>query len=186
MRMLAITTFAFLGVTLTPLLSNQAADTNRTGSASQSRTSGTGTSQSSAARKKQTETKNTDAAKATNGRKVDLNTGSQTELESLPGVGPSTAKKIIAGRPYSSVADLSKAGVPPKTISGLNGIVTVGSPGSASKAAPSVTGNTAKRASASTATAQAGGPGVVWVNPDTKVFHRYGSRWYGNTKTAST
>jgi len=183
MRMLAITTFAFLGVTLTPLLSNQATNTNRTGSASDSRASSAGASQSNAARKNQTETKNTDAAKAANGRKVDLNTGTQTELESLPGVGPATAKKIIAARPYSSVADLSKAGVPPKTISGLNGMVTVGSPASASSARPSVTGNTAKRTSASTATAQAGGPGMVWVNPDTKVFHRYGSRWYGKTKT---
>jgi hypothetical protein len=25
-------------------------------------------------------------------------------------------------------------------------------------------------------------PGMVWVNEDTKVFHREGDRWYGNTK----
>ncbi len=25
-------------------------------------------------------------------------------------------------------------------------------------------------------------PGMVWVNLDTKVFHREGDHWYGNTK----
>lgn len=38
--------------------------------------------------------------------KVSINTGSTSELESLPGVGPATAKKIIDGRPYSKLEDL--------------------------------------------------------------------------------
>lgn len=37
---------------------------------------------------------------------INLNTASKSELESLPGVGPSTAEKIISGRPYSSIEDL--------------------------------------------------------------------------------
>jgi DNA uptake protein ComE-like DNA-binding protein len=41
--------------------------------------------------------------------RVDLNVATEKELEDLPGVGPATAKKIIAGRPYGSVAELSKA-----------------------------------------------------------------------------
>lgn len=37
---------------------------------------------------------------------VSLNNASQSELESLPGVGPVTASKIISGRPYQKVEDL--------------------------------------------------------------------------------
>lgn len=37
---------------------------------------------------------------------VNINTSSQSELESLPGVGPVTASKIISGRPYNKIEDL--------------------------------------------------------------------------------
>ncbi len=74
---------------------------------------------------------------------VDLNTASQKELEALPGVGEATAKKIIAGRPYKSVDELAKAGVPAKTIDSLKPLVTVGA-----AAAPAAPATVAPKASA--------------------------------------
>jgi len=37
---------------------------------------------------------------------IDINSASEAELDRLPGVGPVTAQKIIAGRPYSSKEEL--------------------------------------------------------------------------------
>jgi hypothetical protein len=68
------------------------------------------------------------------GAKIDLNTASQSALETLPRVDPATAKQIIAGRPYTSVADLSKAGVPASTIEAITPLVKVGPLGTAAAA----------------------------------------------------
>ncbi len=57
---------------------------------------------------------------------VDLNGASEKDLESLPGVGVATAKKIISGRPYASLDDLHRAGVPAATIQKLGGLVSIG------------------------------------------------------------
>jgi competence protein ComEA len=135
--------------------------------------------------------KNAKSAAAAGG-KVDLNTASEKDLESLPKVGPATAKKIIAGRPYASVQDLARAGVPAKTIATLTPLVTAGGAGGAgaSTAAPAplpMPGAAAGGPSAETTppTAQAVPPpakGMVWVNLDSKIFHREGDPWYGRTK----
>jgi competence protein ComEA len=58
---------------------------------------------------------------------VDLNTASEKELEAIKGVGPATAKKIVAGRPYKSIDELSKAGLSAKKIEAIKPFVTVGS-----------------------------------------------------------
>ena len=56
---------------------------------------------------------------------LDLNKATAEELEAdLPGVGPATAKKIVAGRPYSSVDDLAKAGVSAGVIEAIRPHVT--------------------------------------------------------------
>ena len=123
--------------------------------------------------------------------RIDLNSATEKELESLPGVGAATAKKIIAGRPYSSVSDLSRAGVPAKTIEKISALVTAAAPApaasSASAPAPaSRSSASTKPATASEPAASNAGPppqkGMVWVNTETKVFHREGDKWYGNTK----
>jgi competence protein ComEA len=42
------------------------------------------------------------------GRKLRLNEASEAELESLPGVGPSLARRIVAARPYRAFGDLDR------------------------------------------------------------------------------
>lgn len=48
---------------------------------------------------------------------VDLNRASIEKLETLPGIGPETAKAIVKGRPYQTIEDLGRVkGIGPATI----------------------------------------------------------------------
>jgi DNA uptake protein ComE-like DNA-binding protein len=154
----------------------------------------------SAANKSATQAK--PMASSETGAKLDLNTASAAELMELLGVGDATAKKIISGRPYSSVSDLSKAGVSAATIGKITPLVTVGNAPAASASSrptpsasnppPSSTATpaaptpppTAPAASANNSPPVQGSPGngMVWVNTDSGVYHKEGTRYYGKTK----
>jgi competence protein ComEA len=57
---------------------------------------------------------------------VNINTASEAELISLPGIGETRAALIIAGRPYGSVDDLDRiTGIGGKTLESLRPFVTV-------------------------------------------------------------
>jgi len=144
---------------------------------------------------------------ATSSTKLDLNTATQEELEALKGVGPATAKRIVDGRPYTSVQDLKKAGLSDKLIASIGPNVMVGKAAGAAGAAAGAAGTAAGAGAAAsggggpastpppkpTTTAKTTTPsdtvaqtppqkGMVWVNTDSGVFHKEGSRWYGKTK----
>gem|GEM_PF-802208 len=58
--------------------------------------------------------------------RVDLNNATQSELETLPGVGPVIAGRIIDGRPFASVDSLEKvSGIGPATMARLRDLVKV-------------------------------------------------------------
>ena len=102
----------------------------------------------------------------------------------MPGVDAATAKKIIAGRPYTAVGDLSKAGLTAKTITAITPLVTVDAAAPATTtapASPTPTSTTSKPAAAGTPQVPPV-KGMVWVNLSTKVYHKEGDPYYGNTK----
>jgi competence protein ComEA len=70
------------------------------------------------------------AAGGAGSAKVDINTADAAEFDTLPGVGPSTAAKIVADRvqngPFKSVDDLGRvAGIGPKKLDSLKDLVVV-------------------------------------------------------------
>jgi hypothetical protein len=51
---------------------------------------------------------------------VDLNTASLAELETLPDITPDYARNIISGRPYRSMSELERAGIPHQIVENIS------------------------------------------------------------------
>jgi hypothetical protein len=59
---------------------------------------------------------------------VNVNTATQAQLETVPGVGPSIALRIIAGRPYKSVDDLLRvSGIAEQSLETMRPFLTIDS-----------------------------------------------------------
>lgn len=117
--------------------------------------------------------------------KIDLNTAAQKDLEKLPGIGPANAKKIIAGRPYASSADLAKAGIPAGTINKIAPLVSVGALPSTLPKTPKTPHVAGQDKIVKPATPPPAGKNMVWVNTESKIYHKPDSFWYGKTKNGS-
>ena len=60
------------------------------------------------------------------GSKININTASQSEIETLPDIGPSRAQGIIENRPYDSIEDIQKVpGIGEVTFQKLKDLITV-------------------------------------------------------------
>ena len=104
--------------------------------------------------------------KAEKPAKIDLNTASEKQLQELPGIGEAFSKKIVAARPLKTLKELSKLGIPAPTIEKIRPLTTLSVTRPGGKVKPPK-------------------KGMVWVNPDSKIYHKEGSPWYGNTKNGS-
>jgi len=61
---------------------------------------------------------------ATGRQRVSLNSASPAELDTLPGVGPVIAERIVDNRPYADIEDLLKVpGIGPRTLERLTALV---------------------------------------------------------------
>lgn len=65
-------------------------------------------------------------ATGSDGELIDLNTATEARLQSLPGVGPALAARIVEGRPYASVDELTRvSGIGPVALERLRDLVTL-------------------------------------------------------------
>ncbi len=57
---------------------------------------------------------------------VNINTATSEQLQTLSGIGPSTADKIISARPYNKIEDLlNVSGIGPATLEKIKNLITI-------------------------------------------------------------
>lgn len=116
--------------------------------------------------------------------------GSSLVFAQAPGTVPAGSTGLCKDGSYTS--DAMKKGAcgghkgvkdwygPSAAASAPGAAMTPSAPAASSAKAPAMPTRTA--ATPPTAPAAGGGPGQVWVNPDSKVYHCAGGKYYGKTK----
>ncbi len=75
------------------------------------------------------------------------------------------ANRVVLNRPYTSLADLDRAGLPIATLERIRPLVTIHDQVIPARVPPA--------------------KGLIWVDTDARVYYQGDSRWYGTTRNGA-